>query len=123
MTAQDPRSFTIGVLSTTASILFVGLLLLQNQSPSVQAAGMTTSGGNYIMTVGRLNQGDEEIVYLLDAGSDKMIAYRYDAIRHTIEVVQGIDLGDIRREVSPANPEPTQQPNQPSQAPKRSRQP
>ena len=122
MNTPDSKNFAIGVLSTTASILFVGLLMLQNQSPSANAEGMTTSGGNYILTVGRLNQGDEELLYLIDSGSDKLIAYRFDATRRSIEVVQGIDLGEIRRASTPPatdSPEATQ----PATPPKRSRQP
>ena len=101
MSTRDPKNLAIGVLSTTASVLFVGLILLQSQSQSVQAEGMTTSGGNYILTVGRLNNGDEEVLYLIDSGSDKLIAYRFDAVRRQIEVVQGIDLGEVRRATTP----------------------
>ena len=122
MNARDPRNFAIGVLSTTASILFVGLLLLQNQSQTASAAGMTTSGGNYILTVGRLNQTDEELLYLIDSGSDKLIAYRFDATRRSIEVFQGVDLGEIRRAATPAGSDPPAT-AQPAAPPKRSRQP
>jgi len=101
MSVRDPRNFAIGVLSTTASVLFVGLLLLQSQSQAVHAEGMTTTGGNYVLTVGRLNQGDEELLYLIDSGSNKLIAYRFDAVRRQIEVVQGIDLGELRRAPAP----------------------
>lgn len=124
MNKPDSKNFVIGVLSTTASILLVGLLLLQGQARTAHAEGMTTSGGNYILTVGRLNQGDEELLYLIDTGSDKLIAYRFDAIRKTIEVVQGIDLGEIRRNLQPpAGAEPGSAPAQPTAPPKRTRQP
>jgi hypothetical protein len=101
MNTPDSKNFIIGVLSTTASVLLVGLLLLQGQARTARAEGMTTAGGNYVLTVGRLNGGDEELLYLIDTGSDKLIAYRFDAVRKTIEVVQGIDLGEIRRASTP----------------------
>lgn len=124
MNAPDSKNFVIGVLSTTATVLLVGLFLLQGQARIANAEGMTTSGGNYILTVGRINQGDEEVLYLIDTGSDKLIAYTFNAVRKTIEVVQGIDLGEIRRNQQPAGaPDPGNAPAQPTAPPKRTRQP
>lgn len=124
MVAHDSKNFLIGLLSTTASILLVGLLLLQGQARTAHAEGMTTSGGNYILTVGRQNNGDEELLYLIDAGSDKLIAYRFNSVSKTIELVQGIDLGEIRRSGQPVQPADSgTAPAQPAGQPKRSRQP
>lgn len=111
----NARNFSIGILSTTAAILFVGLLLLQNQSPTAYGEGMTTSSANYVLTVGRLSQGDEELLYLIDTASDKLIAYRFEATRKQIEIVQGIDLGELRRATTPAST--PSQPNKPGQRP------
>lgn len=95
---MDRRDFAIGVLSTTAAILLVGLLLVQTAPAPVLADGMTTSsGGNYVLTVGGVTQADEEFVYVLDSAADKMIVYRFDAHQREIQVVQGVDLAEIRK--------------------------
>ncbi len=114
---MDPRNFAIGVLSTTATILLVGVVLLFSRPDDVRAGGMTASGGGYIVTVGSLTQNDEELVYVIDASTDKMIAYRFDGNRRQIELVQGIDFAELKRASTPADPQ------QPAQPKPRTRQP
>jgi len=117
---MDSKNFTIGVLSTTATILLVGVILVHSRSNEVLANGMTTSGGGYVVTVGNLTQHDEELVYVIDSSTDKMIVYRFDGSRHQIELVQGIDLAEMKRASVPADP---QQPVQPVQPKPRTRKP
>lgn len=107
---MDSKNFAIGVLSTTATILLVGVVLLYSRPDIVRADGMTASGGGYIVTVGSLTQNDEELVYVIDATTEKMIAYRFDGNRRQIELVQGVDLAELKRASKPADP---QQPVQP----------
>lgn len=107
---MDSKKFAIGVLSTTATILLVGTVLLYSQTDDVRADGMTTSGGRYVVTVGSIIQGDEEVVYVLDTSVDRMIAYRFDGNRRQIEILQGFDLAEIQRASAPRDP---QQPGQP----------
>ncbi len=90
--ATDPRNFAIGVLSTTACVLFVGLVLLQAMPRQSEAAGVTESSGNYTITVGVASIDDEEIVYVINNREQKMIAYRFDANRKTIVLATGVDL-------------------------------
>lgn len=97
----DTKNFAIGVLSTTAVILFVGLLIVQSRPSEVYASGMTTSGGGYIMTVGAMTQNDEEVVYVLDTRSQKLVVYRFDGNRREIQILQGIDLSDLRKGATP----------------------
>ncbi len=110
------RDFLIGLLSTTAAILLVGVVIVASRPSSAQAAGMTVSGGDYILTVGTGMQLDEEYVYVVDTSAQKMLAYRFDSNRGEIEIVQGVDLSGLRQG---ADATPTGQ-NQPSG---RSRQP
>ena len=70
---MNSRNFAIGVLSTTATMLLVGVVLLYSRPQAVRADGMTASGGGYVMTVGNLTRNDEEIVYVLDTSTDKML--------------------------------------------------
>jgi len=117
---MDSKNFTIGVLSTTATILLVGVILVHSRSNEALANGMTTSGGGYAVTVGNLTQHDEELVYVIDSSTDKMIVYRFDGSRHQIELVQGIDFAEMKRASTPADP---QQPAQPAQPKPRTRKP
>jgi len=113
---MDRKDFAIGLLSTTATILLVGLLVVQSLPDRAVADGMTTSAANDILTVGSVSKADEEFVYLIDTASDKMIAYRFDVNQRQIEVVQWVDLAELRRGLGDA---PGQQPAKPA----RSRQP
>lgn len=100
----DSKNFAIGVLSTTAMILLVGLVVVQTAPPSVRADGMTVAGGDYVVTVGARTQTDEDYVYIIDVPAEKMIAYRFDTAKQQIEIVQGMDLSVLRQ--APAKPEP-----------------
>ncbi len=110
---MDRKDFTIGVLSTTAAILFVGMVIVQTSLPRAVADGMTTSSSTYIMTVGSLNQADEELVYLIDTAADRMIAYRFDSNRRQLELVQGLDLAEIRKATAGPDQPPGAQPTKP----------
>ena len=102
---MDRKDFAIGVLSTTGAILLVGLVLVQTQPKAAFGDGMTVSGGGYTLTVGRVGPADEELVYVIDHAAEKMVSYRFNFQRAQIETVQGIDLGQLRREgTQPAQP-------------------
>ena len=75
--AIDSKDFAIGILSITATILFVGVILIAVQPEPVLASGMSASGGDYVMTVGQAASVDEEYVYVLDSPAEKMIVYRF----------------------------------------------
>lgn len=110
---MDSRNFAIGVLSTTATILLVGLLVIHTRPTIVHASGMTVSSGAYTMTVGKDASGDQELVFVLHGPSQRLIAYRFDANRQTVEVAQGLDLSAL-------NPSAAQ-PTTPAQRPGRGR--
>lgn len=94
---MESKSLTIGVLSTTAVILLVGLLVIHTRPAPAFASGMTTTSGDFVMTVGSDASGDQELVYLLDVPVGRLIAYRFNAGRQSIEIIQGIDLNAIRK--------------------------
>jgi hypothetical protein len=94
---MDRKDLAIGILSTTAAILLVGLVLVEVQPKPAFGDGMTVSGGGYTMTVGRVGPADEELVYVLDHAAEKMASYRFNFQRSQIEIVQGTDLGQLRR--------------------------
>ncbi|MCH7994324.1 MAG: hypothetical protein IIB57_07755 [Planctomycetes bacterium] len=88
---MDSKNFAIGVLSTTAVILLVGVLIIHSQSSPARAAGMTTEGGKYVMTVGAIEPA-EDLVFVINATAQKMIIYRFDVGRSRIVRVERVDL-------------------------------
>ena len=110
---MNSKNLAIGVLSTTAVVLFVGLVIINAQTTPVRADGMTTSGGDYVLAVGGVNKPDEEYLYLLDTSAQKLIAYRFDTGKRQIEIVQGIDLTQLQRpqDQQPGQPPATRPPS------------
>lgn len=94
---MDSRNFAIGILSTTAIILLVGIVIISTQPEPVWADGMTATGGGYVLTVGDVEAADEELLYVVDGSTEKLIAYRFNPARRQIEIVQGLDLAELRR--------------------------
>lgn len=110
---MDTKNFTIGVLSTTAAILFVGVLIVGSRPAVVHASGMTASGGAYSLTVGRLTSA-EEMLYVIDAAGEKMLTFSFDSGRKSIKPIQAVSLAEVRKSaagVQPAQPG-RQQPRQ-----------
>ena len=93
---MDQKNFAIGVLSTTAAILLVGLAIVASRPAPASAAGMTASGGDYVMTIARTPQPDEEFVYVVNVPAQKMVVYRFDATRGLTDMVQAFDLSMLR---------------------------
>ena len=93
----DSKNFTIGVLSVTAVVLFVGLVVL-NQLPAAHAFGQTAAGGDYVISTAQYSNS-LEVLCILDAAESKMIAYAYDANRKRIEQVAGFDLQRLREDI------------------------
>ena len=105
---MDQRNFAIGLLSTTAAILLVGLVLVTARPSPAIAAGMTATGGDYIMSVGTTPQTDEEYLFIVDVPSQKMVVYRFDANKGVVDLIQAIDLAVFRQ--PPGQPPPGQPP-------------
>ncbi len=95
---MDSKNFIIGVLSTTATILFATLLIIGTRPTPVQASGMTASGGEYVLTVGLDASADEELVYLIDSVARRLVVYRFDTARQEIKISQGIELKDLDKD-------------------------
>jgi len=93
---MNSKDFAIGILTTTATILLVGLLVIGSRSQPAMAGGMTDDNGPYVVTVSTLTTGDEEVVLVLNAPEEKLIAYRFDAARRELVVLDGIDFAQAR---------------------------
>jgi len=94
---MNSKDLAIGILSTTAVILLVGVLVIQSRPAPALAAGMATTAGRYGLSVGVASIDDEELLYLTDNMLKKMIIYRFNNSRATIDVLQGIDLEQMRK--------------------------
>jgi hypothetical protein len=63
---------------------------------------MTVTSGKFVLTVATRTVGDEEILMVLNAPEQRMIAYRYDTAQRELQVVSGIDMKlDLQAAVQP----------------------
>ena len=97
---MDSRNFAIGILSTTAVILFVGLVLTLSRPAPVYASGMGDRGGDYNMLSGAIWE-QEEVLYVINTAMDRMITYKYDRQTGRVIVAQGTDLKQFMRAPAP----------------------
>ncbi|UCF32368.1 MAG: hypothetical protein JSV78_08525 [Phycisphaerales bacterium] len=108
---MDSKNFAIGVLSVTAVILLVGILVIHSMPTPAAASGMTQTGGNYVMSVGRLNV-NEEVLYVIDSSDAKVLLYAFDIARKQIVPQSGIDLNEYRQAAAGQGQQQQQQPQQ-----------
>ncbi len=83
---MNHQNMIIGVLTVTATILLVGLILLGTltQQPA-HAVGQNDRCGNYLMATGQWN-GNRELLWILDAKSGNLGMYYFDSQRARIEL-------------------------------------
>ena len=106
---MDSKNLAIGVLSTTAVILLVGVLIIGTRPDPAFASGMNATGGTYSVIVGKLN-ATEEVVYVIDASSEMLVSFTFDSARKSIQPIQRLSLKDLRQ-ATPSSQ--TQQPTRP----------
>ncbi len=92
---RDNQNLTIGILSITATVLFVGVVvvLMVGDKPAM-AIGQTDRGGDYIMVTGQFTP-NVEMVYLTDAAAKKLNAYSYDITQRQLILWDSQDLAKI----------------------------
>ena len=71
---MDKKSFAIGILSVTAVILFVALLLTQAWTPTALAGEVSSASGDFTISVGRVTR-DTELLYIVDNTTQRMCIY------------------------------------------------
>ncbi|MCG8404610.1 MAG: hypothetical protein MI923_05370 [Phycisphaerales bacterium] len=86
------KNLTIGVLTITAVILLVGVILTTS-SPRNQAwaFGQIDRGGDYIMMTGQFTE-NQELVYITDAAAKRMNVYSYVPTRRDLILWETVDL-------------------------------
>ncbi len=93
---MNSKDMTIGVLSTTAVILLVGIMVIHSRPEPALASGMSASGGDYVMSVGSVSINDEELLFVINRKVEEMIVYRFDAGRHQLQINQRVNLAELR---------------------------
>lgn len=92
---NDSKNLAIAVLSVTATILLVGVVLSGMWSPAPALANSQLDrGGDYIMLTGQFTQ-NSELVYVTDAAVQRMNIYSYESSRRQIILWDTIDLRGI----------------------------
>ena len=92
---MNTKNFAIGVLSITATLLFVGLVLIHALStPTAQAVAQNARGGDYLIATGQLDAA-VEVLFVLDAAVPSMAVYQYNVARralilHDVQPVRGL---------------------------------
>ena len=89
---RDNRNLLIGLLSITATILLVGVLVLSNAGQNQAFAfGQLDRGGDYVMLTGQFSQ-NSELVYITDAAAQRLNVYSYEPTTRQFVLWQSIDL-------------------------------
>jgi hypothetical protein len=92
-TTIDGKTFAIGILSVTACILLVGLLLIMTQP--AYGIGQSDRGGDYIMLTQQLTNSQEGVV-IIDAASRQMTLYALNGSNKQLQILhQNIPLDQL----------------------------
>lgn len=81
---MDKRTFTIGILSLTAVILFVANLLVP---PQHAEASFAVKDRDYTAVTGH-QQADNDVLYIVDNRTGQMAAFNYDPGRRSLMLRQ-----------------------------------
>jgi len=92
----NSKDFAIGILTTTAVILLVGIVVVQTRPDSAYAAGMTAAGGDYVLAVGRIQRTPEELLYVIDSVEEKLVVYKCDGAKRQVQITDTVDLKRLR---------------------------
>jgi hypothetical protein len=89
----DGKTFAIGILSVTACVLFVGLLMVTTQP--AYGIGQSDRGGDYIMLTQQLTNSQEGII-IIDAASRQMTLYALNGSNRQLQILhQNIPLDEL----------------------------
>jgi len=92
---MDNRNFVIGILSVTAVVLFVGLMVIYTV-PEARGFGQSTSGGDYLVATGQIRDSTE-LIYVLDAATGRLLAYVLDSNSKRLQRVDGFPLDQLNQ--------------------------
>ncbi len=92
---KDNQNLAIGVLTITATVLLVGVLLgpLGSENAAL-GIGQIDRGGDYIVVTGQFTQ-NTELVYVTDAAAQRMNSYSFETTNRQFVQWESIDLRAI----------------------------
>lgn len=73
----DAKTFAIGVLSITAVILMVGLMLVGTAPRTATASEVSTIAGDFTLGVGQVTR-DTELLYVIDNVTQRLLVYGFN---------------------------------------------
>ncbi len=88
---QNSHNLTIGLLVVTAIILGAMLLTSYMDSQNTAYADTPIKGGDYLMGAGALTD-KHDLLYVIDIGTRRLVAYSIDVNKKTVLLVDRIDL-------------------------------
>jgi hypothetical protein len=97
---RDKSNLTIGVLSITAIVLLVGLLLTLGGHGNAMGMGQIDRGGDYILVTGQFSDSSE-LIYVTDAAAQRMNVYSYDSTTRQFVLWDTVDLRRVFAQAGP----------------------
>lgn len=88
--------FAIGILSVTAVILFVGLVVVISLPQPAAAIGQTDRGGDYLMVTSQFTN-NWEVAMITDGAVGRMGAYFYNINTRSVELVDMVEFARFMR--------------------------
>jgi hypothetical protein len=91
---QDNReNLAIGVLSITATVLLVGVILAFSggENQALAFSGGNDRGGDYVMATGQFSSSTD-LVFLTDAAAGRLNVYGYDRTQRELKLWDSHDL-------------------------------
>ena len=71
---MDNKTYAIGVLSITAVILLVAVLIISSSTPAARAGEISSVAGDFTISVGHATN-DSELLYIVDNTTERMCVY------------------------------------------------
>jgi len=93
---MNKQTLAIGVLSITATVLLVGILVVLSIPRPAQALGELDRGGDYIMVTSQF-MSNWEVVFITDAAVGRMGAYFYNLNTKTVQLVDMVEFARFMR--------------------------
>jgi len=91
---HNSQNLAIAVLSITAVILFVGLVVVNVQPAPVAASDISVSGGDFTVSVGRVSR-DTDGLYVIDNVSQRLLVYGINRQSGAINVLDKAELAPL----------------------------
>ena len=98
MPGDERHGLSIGILSVTAVVLLVGIVVVSVVQKSAMAIGMSDRGGDYIVVTVQFTQSKEAIV-VTDAAAERMAAYMFNETNRRMDPISVYDLKLLKDKV------------------------